>query len=362
MEIKLDELTIEEKIGQMIMVGMNTNKVTQAIEDLILKYKIGGVLLYRKNFQTYDEMINLINKIKTLGKQNKVPIWIAIDQEGGRVNRMPKEFLNLPSANKIKKKKNDRVVHEAGEVIGEILQKNGFNIDFAPVLDIKRFEDNHAIGDRAFSENVEEVSKYGIIYMQELQKQNIISVVKHFPGHGATKKDTHFILPIITKTDLDLQKEDIKPFRDAIQNGADAILVSHLIIKGKTGFLPASFSRKFIIKNLRKNLRFNGLVITDDMRMKGVKMLYGADYPIIKAFESGNDIIVFKYKSNDKVIDKIIKEVKKDKIKETRINRSVKRILSMKQKYNINNEIIETDTEFIETINEKIKEIKSKCI
>ena len=104
-------------------------------------------------------------------------------------------------------------------------------MNFAPVLDIKRFEDNHAIGDRAYSSNVNLVSKYGIDYMETLKNNNIVSVIKHFPGHGATTKDSHFILPIIRKNISNIEKEDMKPFKKAIKKGADDLLVGHLLIK-----------------------------------------------------------------------------------------------------------------------------------
>lgn len=360
MKINVDKLTIEEKVGQMIMVGMDTANVVDKIDDLILKYKVGGVLLYKKNFSSYDELIDLVNYIKKLSTANKIPLFIAIDQEGGRVNRMPSDFKNLPSANKLAKAKNLDIVKQAGSITGEILNDVGINFDFAPVLDIKRFDDHQAIGDRAFSEDIEEVTKCGIAYMKQLQNQNIVSVVKHFPGHGATTKDSHFILPVIKEDIEKLEKEDMTPFKEAIKDGADAVLVSHLNVKNVTGKYPASMSKKFITEYLRKKFRFNGLIVTDDMRMKGVQLLYGKNRPIIKAFEAGNDIIVFKYSNNEKVIEKIIENVKKEKIEETKINRSVTRILKIKEKYNINNNEIEKNANIVEKVNNKIDDLSKK--
>lgn len=105
MEINIEELSLEEKIGQMLIIGMDTNYITDRIKNMIQKYKIGGIILYRKNFKSYDSMVKLINELKELNKNNKIPMFIAIDQEGGRVNRMPKELKNLPAANKVANKK-----------------------------------------------------------------------------------------------------------------------------------------------------------------------------------------------------------------------------------------------------------------
>lgn len=364
MKYNIQELSIEEKIGQMIIIGLNTETAVKNLEEIICKYKVGGILLYRKNYhQNYEEMINLVNKIKLLNQKNKIPIFISIDQEGGRVNRIPKEFRNIPAANKLAKKSGEEdFVKLSGEITGEILYKLGVNMDFAPVLDIKRFGDNHAIGDRSYSENVEEVSKYGLEFMQALQKNKIISVVKHFPGHGVTKTDSHFQLPKI-KTEMNiLENEDMKPFKRAIEHKVDGILIGHLKIPKVTGNLPASMSKRFIAKYLRKKYRYNGLVITDDIRMKGVRIRYGKNNAIKKAFLACNDIIVFKYDNDIKVIDKIIELAKENKIEMKRINKSVNRILKVKKQYELKDEFVEKDEVFRENINKKIEEIRQKVL
>ena len=360
MDIK--ELSLQEKIGQMIIIGMDTNYITDRIKDMILKYKIGGIILYRKNFNTYQDMLKLIKNLKDLNRKNKIPLFIAIDQEGGRVNRMPREIKNLPSANQIAITGGEELVRASANITGQILRKSGFNLNFSPVLDIKRFENNHAIGDRSFGSDKEEVAKFGITAMKELQKNKVISAIKHFPGHGATKQDSHNFLPVINEKIEKLEKEDMYPFEQAIKHGADVVLVGHLLIKNITGIYPASLSRKFIAKYLRMKYRYNGVIITDDLKMKAIKVLYGTKLSVRKAFEAGNDIIVFRYnnKKEVEVIEQIISLVKKGKIKENRINKSVKRIIDLKNKYEI------SDTEEIqgieiEKVNKEIETIRKKC-
>lgn len=358
--MNLENLTIEEKIGQMVMIGMDTNYITDRIKTMITKYKIGGIILYRKNFNTYQEMLKLINDLKSLNKINKIPLFIAIDQEGGRVNRMPPEIKNLPSANKLACTADKDIIINSARITGQMLKKSGFNLNFAPVLDIKRFDSNHAIGDRCYGENKEDVSKYGIAVMKELQNQGIISVIKHFPGHGSTKLDSHAFLPIINSTIEDLQKEDMYPFEMAIKEGADAILVSHLLIKKVTGIYPASLSKKFITHYLRKKYRFKGLIITDDLKMKAIKLIYGPTLAVEKAFKAGNDIIVFRFNHNEEkqVLERVLHLVKKGKIKKSQINRSVNRIIKTKQKYNISDEYVDTDLD-IDNLNMEIDKIRN---
>lgn len=359
MKFNLNELSKEEKIGQMLIVGMETNYITDRIKTLIQKYKIGGIILYRKNFGTYTDLIKLINELKELNKNNKIPLIIAIDQEGGRVNRLPNEFHKFPSSNLLEKSGGDKLVEEASNIIAEILANSGFNMNFAPVLDLKNSKDRDAIGDRAYSNDIDVVAKDGIAFMKQMQNRNIIPVIKHFPGHGATKQDSHHILPIIQKSYLELEKKDMIPFETAIKNGADAMLVGHLVIPKLTMTNPASLSRIFIGKYIRKKLRYNKVLITDDLKMRAIKLFYGEVRATKKAFEAGNDIIVFRYnkQKEEKAIEKLLSLYDKNI---GRVNRSVVRILKEKERYNINdNKVIPTIN--IENINERIDKIRKEC-
>ena len=359
--INLNDLTIEEKLGQMMMVGFNGNKLNERIKNLILKYKVGGFILYRKNFDTYEQMLQIIKELKQINSQNKVPLFIAIDQEGGRVNRMPPEIKNLPSAYKLAQTEDVELVKQAASITGKILYKSGINMNFSPVLDIKRFKNKHAIGDRAFSESKEKVTEYGIETMKQIQNNNVISVIKHFPGHGLTDKDTHFFLPVVKKSIEEIEENDMIPFKKALEQGADALMVGHIIINAMSKVLPASLSRKFIGKYIRKKLRFNGLVITDDLKMKAIRFVYGYKLAVRQAFTSGSDIIMFRFKHKDEknAIQQVYKMVGRGDIKEYRVNRSVRRILKIKEKYNIS-DIREFSGFDINEINDKIQYIRDR--
>ena len=359
--VNLNNLSIEEKLGQMMIVGFDGNHINNRIKDLVLKYKVGGFVLYKKNFDTYEQMIQMIRELKKLNSKNKVPLFIAIDQEGGRVNRMPPEIMNLPSAYKIAQTGDIEIVKEAASITGEMLYNSGINMNFAPVLDIKRFKNKHAIGDRCFSNNKEDVMKYGIETMKQITSNHVISVVKHFPGHGLTDKDTHYLLPVIKKSLDEIEKEDIVPFKKAIEQGADAIMVGHMIIKAISKTLPASLSRKFIGKYIRKKLKFNGLVITDDLKMKSIEFVYGYKLAVRQAFTSGSDIIMFRFdeKGEKKAIQQTYKMGKSGRINEARVNRSVKRILKVKEKYAVS-DTREFNGIDKDEINERIQRIRDR--
>ena len=359
MDLKIGNLSLEEKIGQMLIVGIEGDKITERTRKMILKYKIGGVILYRKNFDTYDKMIQLIKDLKELNKQNKVPLFISIDQEGGRVNRMPKEFLNLPAANLIATKMGEEGIKKAANIISEILSKAGFNMNFAPVLDLKRFN-TKAIGDRCFDLDYKKVSKYGLMQINEYKSNNIIAVAKHFPGHGDTKADSHFMLPKIKLDIKTLENEDMVPFEEAIKNGVDGILVGHLEIRRLADKKPCSLSRKFITKYLRRKYNYKGLVISDDLKMKAIKYRYGTVNTLAKAFEAGNDISIIRFdeKREEKAILKVTELARKNILNNYRINESVKRILKVKAKYHINDITDYKIDVNIEKINKEIEKIR----
>lgn len=357
--MRIEKLSLEEKIGQLFMVGLE-EKTNEDIEKLIQENKIGGVVLYRKNYHTYEEMLAYVNNIKMLNNKNSIPIFISIDQEGGRVNRMPQEILNLKSATKLSNTKNIEIVKESGKIIGEMLNKTGISMDYAPVLDIRKFKEKHAIGDRCYGENKEDVSKYGIEVMKEMQNKGVIPVIKHFPGHGLTKKDSHFRIPKITQKIEVLEKEDMLPFEIAIKENAEAIMVGHLIIKDIDKNYPASLSKKVIQKYLIEKYNYKGLIITDDLKMMAIQLHYNMKKAVVKAIEAGNDIIMIglSYKKINKIIKFIVKEVKNGKIEEERINKSVEKIIQIKEKYNIEDKKVNGFC--IKEINENIKKLNEK--
>lgn len=352
----LEKLSLEEKVGQMFMFGVN-DRNTDGIIELIKKYKIGGVILYKRNYSDYNDMLNLIKRLREANKDNKVPLLIAIDEEGGRVNRMPKEFNNLKSIYRFSKLNNQNVIKEYASVISKELSGSGINMNFAPVVDIYNNSNSSVLKWRCFSSDVSLVADSSVTYVQEMQKYDVIPVIKHFPGHGSTKMDTHFLLPYIFDYKEILNKH-LYPFEVAIKNGCDAIMVGHIVIRKLTKLLPASISKDFVYEYLRKRYNYDGLVITDDIRMKSLDILY-KPIALKKVFSSESDIILFKYRNNDeRIINKVIKMVCDNKIDKEKIDKSVSRILSIKEKYNVSDDISNIGCDIV-NINKEIDRINN---
>ena len=358
MEIK--NLKIEQKIGQMLIIALEEKDITQKTINIIQKYNIGGIILYRKDYNNYQEMLDLVNRLKEINRVNEIPIFISIDQEGGRVNRMPSEILKMKSANELASAHDIDIVKKSAKITSEMLSKTGITLNYAPVLDIKNFKEEHAIGDRCYGDNKEDVSIYGIEFMKELSKGGVLPVVKHFPGHGATKKDSHVMLPIVKKSKEKLESEDIKPFKEAIKNGADAIMVGHILVKDIDKKYPASLSKKMLQEYLIEKLKFEGLIITDDLKMLSIRLRYSLKRAVMLAINSGSTMIMIgtKYNQIEKLIKSTCKKVQKGKIDINKINKSVERIIAVKKKCGINDEEVKGFD--IENVNRKIQELNNK--
>lgn len=189
--MKLDDLTIAEKVGQKFIVGVNSHNIDLIIR-LIREYYIGGVILYKKNYNNYEEMLSVIKRLKDANKDNKIPLFISIDQEGGRVNRMPSEFKNLKNIYDISKNDKD-LIFDSARITGKMLYDTGINMNFAPVMDIYDGK-NKLLYKRCFSTNIDVVSDNGLKYVKGLEENGVISVVKHFPGHELRRRIHIFLL------------------------------------------------------------------------------------------------------------------------------------------------------------------------
>ncbi len=336
-EDQIREMTLEEKIGQMMIVGFNGYAVNDHIREMIRKYHVGGIILYDYNVESTSQLLALINTLKSVNAVNKIPLFITVDEEGGRVSRMPPEFLNLPTNEAIGDIDNPQLSFEIGKVIAEQIKAFGFNMDYAPVLDINSNPNNPVIGDRAFGSNPQIVSRLGVQTMKGIQAGGVIPVVKHFPGHGDTSVDSHVGLPAVDHDLNRLRSFELIPFEAAINNGADAVMVAHILLNKIDPRNPASLSKTIITNILRNQLNFNGVVITDDITMGAIVENYDIGNAAIKAVNAGSDIILVARGYNDeiKVINALKNAVESGIIPRQRIDESVYRILKLKEEYNL---------------------------
>ncbi|CAH1191390.1 Beta-hexosaminidase [Paenibacillus auburnensis] len=333
-------MTLEAKIGQMLLVGIDGTKLEESAKRMISEDEVGGIILYKDNIQNLKSMLTLINDLKKSNSGNTFPLFMSVDQEGGKVSRMPADYTAIPSNAKVGITGNDDAAGTMGRLLAREVLSAGFNMDFAPVLDINSNPANPVIGERSFGSNADIVTRLGIAEMKGLSEEGAIPVIKHFPGHGDTSVDSHLELPVVNKTAAQLAKLEWLPFQAAIQENADAVMVAHILYPKLDPKKPASLSKTIIGGLLRGQMGFDGVVITDDLTMGAITEHYTLPAAAVDTVLAGSDILLIAHEyANEQMVRKALLEaVKKGTISESRINDSVYRILALKEKYHLSDE------------------------
>lgn len=352
----ITNMTVDEKIGQMVIAGVSGTVIDMQMKSLIHDYKIGGVIFYANNLENPKQSIQLVNQLKSENQKNSIPLFLSVDQEGGMVSRLP-GLQTLPENMAIGKKNDLAYSYNIGKLLGRQVHAFGMNLNFAPVLDINSNPNNPVIGNRSFGNKSSVVSDLGIKAMKGMQSEKIISVVKHFPGHGDTDVDSHLQLPKVNKDLQELNELELVPFKHAIKQGADAVMVAHILLPKLDPQHPSSMSDVIISDLLRKQLRYDGVVITDDMTMQAITDHYEIGEAAVKSVQAGCDVVLVghEYENIISVIKALKTAVQQGVITEQRLDESIKRILRVKQNYKLNDdEVNMVDVNQLNRLIEKI--------
>ena len=323
----MKNMSLEEKIGQLIMVAAYSNR-NQAFEDnlsdIIKTYKPGGLIFFQGNPK---DQVRLTNRYQS---ESKVPLLIGLDGEWGLGMRLD-STMSFPYQMALGAIQEDSLVYEMGVTIGKQLNRIGVHFNFAPDVDVNNNPRNPVINYRSFGEQKENVAHKGIMYMKGLQDQQIIACAKHFPGHGDTDKDSHKTLPLIAHSRERLDSLELYPFRQMIDAGVNSIMVGHLNVPALDSAenQAASLSKPIVTDLLRKEMGYEGLIITDAMNMKGVADLYPPGQVDVKVLLAGNDMILMPV-DIAKSIAEIKKAIKSGQISVADINERCKKVLLAK--------------------------------
>jgi len=368
--IGLSDEELKDKIGQMIMVGFRGSQINEDSEIYkeIKEVKVGGVVLFDSDLSSSDEKKNILNPVQTKELISKIqefsetPLFIAVDAEGGNVLRLKPEngFEKIMSAAQMGKDKTFQTTKQESKKLATELKDLGFNMNFAPVVDLSvSVKSVIGLAGRAFSSNEDIVWNNAEIFIDSHLENDIVSVAKHFPGHGSSEKDSHKEVVDVTSTYND---EEIMPYYELNHIGKlQVVMAGHIINKKIDSQYPASLSKKYLQEILRKEIGFNGLIISDDMQMKAIADNYGLDEAVILAVNAGCDILTFLNNNGNydpkiayKIRGIIFNAVKSGKISQKRIIESYNRIIETKKRFRI----IETKKISVEEL--KKKEIESK--
>lgn len=350
-QIQLSQMTLRQKVGQLFIIrpesidetidleelhsqfGRGIKELSPSLKDFYNKYPAGGFALFGRNIET-PEQITLLNE--QLHNLNSIKPFLFIDEEGGLVSRIAeKKEFNVPeykNMEEIGKTGDSSNAFEAGKTIGSYLNKYGFDVDFAPIADVNTNPKNPVIGSRAFSNIPEVAAVMDIAFLRGLHSSNTYGCLKHFPGHGDTKTDTHLGYAETTKNWNELKNCEMITFKAGIDSGVNLIMTAHIAAPEVTGNNnPATLSYTLLTEKLRNEMGYNGLIITDAMEMGAIRKKYKSSEAAIMAIKAGADLILmpFDYKE---AFEGIIKAVEAGNLDESRIDESVIRILHFKNK------------------------------
>ena len=333
----INPLELDKKIGQLFIGGMPGPELDDNTITLIKDYHISGIILFKRNIIDPVQLASLCRDVQSVAMDHiGIPLFLAIDQEGGRVARLPHPFTQFQGNSAIGRdsRPEEKAAYFA-RTTGIEMSLVGLNMDLAPVLDVARANIDPHLEGRCFSENPHTVSMLGNIVINELQHCGIMAVAKHFPGLGKADLDPHSQLPIITVSHDEMKSVHLPPFAGAIEENVSAIMSSHAIYPSLDQTLPATLSANIMSKLLREKMGFSGLIISDDLEMGAIERVTGVPEGAANAFEAGIDLLLICSKQ-DYLLESI--EIIKNRmlngdISHERLRRSLKRIGKYKNQF-----------------------------
>ena len=367
------QMSVREKIGQMVMADFRTwnedpeNEESEAVpvtglreelRDAIARCRFGGIILFSENCQENEQTLRLVSEMQSANLEGendvKIPLLIAVDQEGGIVSRLGQgtRWIGNMALAATSDPGNAQTV---GERIGEELSLLGINTDFSPVLDVNNNPENPVIGVRSFSDDPEVVTEYGLQFLSGLKTTGTINALKHFPGHGDVSTDSHTGFPMLEKSYEELKECELIPFQAAIDAGTDMVMTAHIqypeietqtyssITTGEKVYLPATLSHTILTDILREDMGFEGVIVSDALNMAAISDNFDLDDVGRMAIEAGIDMFLMpvpvtdaqSLKALEDWMDRLIQQVEEGTIEEEKINDSVRRILTLKQEHGL---------------------------
>lgn len=326
---------IKSLVGQLFLVGFNGYSVPQDFQKFLQQYGLGGVIYFKRNVQSPAQLAELSNDLQFGCRlKDQLPLFISIDHEGGKVNRLVKPFTKFPGNDHLGELGSPKIGFDFGAVLAKELKAVGINVNYAPVVDVYTNPENSVIRNRAFSSDPEVCAKIGSAVCRGIQKGGVIAVAKHFPGHGDVKEDSHHELPRCHKTEEELEKLELIPFRRVIRSRVEGIMTAHILNTALDPDHPATLSEKTLKGLLRDKLRYSRVIFSDDMEMNAVAEKYTPENAAVLAIKAGCDVLIYKgtYLPTGP-IEAVIKAVEKKEISFEQVQESYKRIQSAKAVY-----------------------------
>jgi beta-N-acetylhexosaminidase len=329
-------LSTRRDIGQFLIGSMPGKTIPAELRSLAREFDLGGVILFNRNIEAPEQVAELAAESEALGRS--APAWVSVDQEGGRVARLKEPFTKWPPMATLGRagKDAEKLAERFASALARELLAVGITLDYAPVLDIHTNPKNPVIGDRALAERAEDVAKLGRVIIRALQGAGLAACGKHFPGHGDTSTDSHFELPLVEHPPDRLRAIEFEPFRAAIAEQVAFIMTAHVLVPSLDDQRPATLSAKVVQKILREELKYEGVILSDDLEMKALSGSYDVPEAAVDAIAAGCDAVLVcsgDVELQARTVEALVRAVESGKISSLRYDDAFMRLKRVKQRF-----------------------------
>jgi beta-N-acetylhexosaminidase len=325
---------LRRQIGQLLIAGFRGEQIPVEIRSLAREFSLGGVILFARNIVEPRQVAELCHEAAQLTVG--VPAWVSVDQEGGRVARLKAPFTEWPPMATLGRSGEVRLAERFARALAAELRAVGITLDFAPVLDVHTNPKNPVIGDRALAERAGDVARLGSAIIRTLQAEGVAACGKHFPGHGDTTTDSHLELPLVEHPPERLREVEFAPFRAAIDAGVATIMTAHVLVPSLDEKRPATLSRRIVTGLLREELKYEGVILSDDLEMKALANDYKVHDSALLAIEAGCDGVLICSGDVDvqaEALETLVRAVESSRLRFSRVEDALARQQRAKERF-----------------------------
>ena len=325
---------VRRHVGQLIMAGFPGPTIPDDLRALAREFDLGGIILFSRNVEAPEQVAELAHEAQGLAQE--LPLWVSVDQEGGRVARLRAPFTVWPPMRTLGESGDSALAGRFARALGRELRAVGISLDYAPVLDVHTNSGNPVIGDRALSEQADEVARLGAAIIEGLQGEGVAACGKHFPGHGDTGADSHHELPIVEHPPERLREVELVPFQAAIASDVAMMMTAHVLYPAIDDEHPATLSPRIVTGMLRDDLGFTGIIATDDMSMQAIAATWSTERAAVAALTAGCDLVLLcaaDVEQQARAVEAVIRAVEDGTLPLDRVEDALARQLRVKSRF-----------------------------
>jgi beta-N-acetylhexosaminidase len=327
-------IALRRQIGQLLIAGFNGHQIPQELRSLAREFSLGGIIFFARNVADPEQVAEVAFEASQLVPD--LPLWVSVDQEGGRVARLKSPFTEWPPMATLGRSGDEKLAERFARALASELKAVGITLDYAPVLDILTNPKNPVIGDRALADRAEDVARLGTTIIRTLQSEGIAACGKHFPGHGDTSTDSHFELPLVEHPPDRLRQVEFLPFKAAIDAGVATLMTAHVFVPSLDDKRPATLSKRIVTDILRNELKFDGVIFSDDLEMKAVARDYPVPTAAVLAIEAGCDgalICSGDHQTQAAACEAMVHAIEQDRLRLARVEDALRRQQLAKERF-----------------------------